>query len=162
MKRAKNFLQFLFSIGICFLTGYIGAFFTSKNISPWYETLNKPAFNPPDWTFSLVWSILYFLMGLSLYLIIRNSEDLELKITAFATFFLQLILNILWSFVFFGNHAIYGGLVVLALLWFCVLMTILKFKEISKLSGLLLVPYLIWLSYAGVLNYFIWQLNLKS
>lgn len=154
-----NFLKLIVSIIVCQLAGIIETIFTSDGIPTWYSSLNKPSFNPPDWIFGPVWIGLYLMMGIALFLIWR--EDLrnkEVK-SAFVIFILQLIFNIIWSIIFFGAHSIIGGLVIIIILWILILITISKFMKISKTGGILLIPYLIWITFAVILNYFIYILN---
>lgn len=143
------------SIIICQLAGFIGAIFTMPAIEGWYQTLKKPFFNPPDWTFSLVWVTLFLLMGVSLFFVWRKGMNGESRVI----FITQLILNTLWSIFFFGLKSPGLAFIELVFLWFAILCTIISFYRISKIAGLLLLPYIIWVTFAGVLNYFIWMMN---
>ena len=155
----KNIFKLIRSIFICFLPGIIGGFFTSANLYPWYDKLDKPYFNPPSWVFSPVWTTLYILMGISLFLVLKaeNSNDKKQALTFFAV---QLILNGLWSIVFFGLHSILGAFIVIIFLLLFIILSMLKFYRISKPAAYLLIPYLLWVSFATVLNFFIYILNL--
>ncbi len=153
----KKPLQLLASIFLCQMAGAIGAIFTSSAIPVWYQTLNKPWFNPPSWIFGPVWTILYCLMGLSLYLIWVNHSKSKQKVLLF--FFVQLLLNAIWSPIFFGLQSPLGGLIVIIPLWVFIGLTIIYSHKISKTAAALLAPYLLWVSFASVLNFSIWQLN---
>lgn len=140
---------------ICQSAGIIGAVFTVSSIQNWYNFLNKPAFSPPNWLFGPVWIILYFLMGISLYWIwIKKSAGNALKIFAF-----HLALNASWSLVFFGLRNIFLALINIVILWILILIVIIKFYRVDKKAGLILIPYLLWVSFATVLNYNLWLLN---
>lgn len=139
------------------LAGVAGSLFTSAAIPAWYATLQKPALNPPAWLFGPVWAVLYVLMGISFWLIWESHRSEKKR--AMVLFGVQLILNALWSPIFFGAHAIGNAFVVIVLLWAAIVLTILIFKNISKLAAWLLVPYILWVSFAGYLNFAIWMLN---
>ena len=155
----SNTLKLILSIIICQAAGLIGTIFTMDSIPTWYATLNKPSFNPPNWLFGPVWTVLYLMMGISLFIVWK--EDLKNKIvkSAFIIFMIQLFLNTIWSVVFFGMQSISGGLIIIVLLWIMILFTIIKFMKISRVAGILLIPYLLWVSFATFLNYSIFQLN---
>lgn len=146
-------------IAICLGAGFISSIFTTPSIPSWYAGLNKPSFTPPNWIFGPVWTTLYALMGISLFLIWRKGfSDHRVKI-AIVIFFVQLILNMLWSFMFFGLHSPFAGLMNIFLLWLAIVSTILLFIPLSKAAAVLLIPYILWVSFAAVLNYFLWHLN---
>ncbi len=153
-----EFPLLVFSILLPQLVGTVGAFFTFSSIASWYMYLEKPGFTPPDWVFGPVWSTLYILMGISLFLVVRHSMNGK-NIRAVQIFFLQLFLNLLWSIVFFGSHSIGGGLVVIIVMWFLIVITILKFAKHSGYAALLLLPYLAWVTFATYLNFVIFMLN---
>lgn len=155
----SNITKLIISIVICQLAGVIGSFFTMDAIPVWYETLAKPSFNPPSWLFGPVWIFLYLLMGIALFLIWKEDlKNKEVK-TAFTVFIIQLIFNASWSIVFFGMRSTAGGLIVIIILWILILISILKFMKISKTAGILLIPYLLWVTFAAILNYSIYNLN---
>jgi benzodiazapine receptor len=157
--KGINIIKLLISIAVCQLAGFIGSLFTTPAISTWYASLNKPSFTPPDWLFSPVWISLYFLMGISLFLVWHiGLKEKKVKI-AIAIFAIQLILNSLWSVVFFGSKSPLGGFIVIIFLWIAILATIISFSKISKAAGILLVPYILWVSYAAVLNFLLFWLN---
>lgn len=153
----RQVLQLILSIVVCQLAGAIGAVFTAPSIPGWYTTLTKPALNPPAWIFGPVWTTLYLLMGISLWLIWRSSS--KEKTRAIWLFALQLILNAIWSPIFFGAQSIGNALAVIVLLWAAIVLTILVFKNISRAAAWLLVPYIVWVSFAAYLNLAIWVLN---
>lgn len=155
----NNKILLIISIALCQLAGIIGSIFTSKSVKTWYITINKPAFNPPGWVFGPVWITLYALMGVSLYLIWKSPGGSEFKKTAFVIFFIQLILNALWSFLFFGLESPFLGFIEIIVLWFFIALTIFYFSKISKVAVYLLIPYIAWVSFAAVLNFFLWRLN---
>ncbi len=155
----KKILPLLASILVCQMAGLIGVAFTSSAIPIWYATLNKPTFNPPDWVFGPVWTILYTMMGVSLFLIGTSTLPNKKKRVAYSLFFIQLFLNAIWSPIFFGLHSPLLGLMVILLMWISIVLTMIDFYKISKTATVLLAPYLLWVSFATLLNFSIWQLN---
>lgn len=154
-----NFLKLIISIAVCALAGYIGSIFTAPVIPTWYAALNKPPFNPPNWIFGPVWATLYLLMAVAAYIIWeKGAERKEIK-TALGFFIAQLILNSLWSILFFGMKSPVYGLICIVILWLAILLTIMKFYKISKTAGWLLIPYILWVSFASILNLAIAILN---
>ncbi len=137
----------------------MGSFFTTSSVITWYPTLVKPSFNPPSWLFGPVWTILYIMIGVSLYLVWASKAKMKIKRKAYKIFGVQLILNSLWSIVFFGMQQPAGAFLVIALLWISIIYNALVFYRISKPAGYLLVPYFLWVSFASVLNFAIWILN---
>jgi benzodiazapine receptor len=160
--KKRDALKLVVSILVCQLAGVIGGIFTASSVDTWYTTLTKPAFNPPNWLFSPVWITLYVLMGVALFLVWRQGLQTEGVRNALWIFGLQLGLNTLWSILFFGLKMPLLAFIEIVVLWSLILITLLKFKKISKLAGLLLVPYLLWVSFAAVLNFFLWYLNRAS
>lgn len=161
MERSKlvQIARLVASILICQGAGLIGSVFTTPAIPTWYAALRKPFFRPPNWLFAPVWITLFTLMGISAFLVWRKGlGDPQVKI-ALTIFAIQLILNTSWSVVFFGLRSPLAGLIVISVLWVAILLTILNFYKISVMAGLLLVPYILWVSFAAVLNLFIWTLN---
>jgi tryptophan-rich sensory protein len=133
--------------------------FTTPAITTWYATLVKPNFVPPNWVFGAVWTLLYLLMGIALYLVWEKGFEKKEVREAIAVFGIQLFLNLLWSVLFFGLQSPLYGLIEIVILWVVILANIILFYRISRPAGLLLVPYLFWTSFAAVLNYSIWILN---
>jgi len=146
------------SILVCELAGIVPSILTADEVATWYPTLAKPAFTPPSWLFGPVWTTLYLLMGVALYLVWR-SDDGRLRTVALAVFGVQLVLNAAWTLVFFGSQAIFGGLVVILVLLATILATMAAFARIDRRATALLVPYLLWVGFATALNYELWRLN---
>ncbi|MBI4193395.1 MAG: tryptophan-rich sensory protein [Candidatus Colwellbacteria bacterium] len=154
------------AIGISEFAGIIGSFFTISAIPNWYAGLAKPALNPPSWVFGPVWTALYAVMGISLFLvwkqhsnILKNVGMLRIWKIGTAAFYVQLSLNAVWSIIFFGLRSPGGAFVEIIFLWLAILATIVAFYKISKLAAWLLVPYILWVSFAAYLNYSIMRLN---
>jgi translocator protein len=145
------------SIAVCQLAGIIGSLFTASTVSSWYPTVIKPNFSPPAWLFAPVWVLLYFLMGISLYLIWQNKAKDNKK--SLIIFGIQLILNSFWSFLFFGLKSPLYGLIDIVLLLAAIIFTIAFSFKISSYAGILLIPYLAWVCFATILNYSIVLLN---
>ncbi|MCJ7578812.1 MAG: tryptophan-rich sensory protein [candidate division Zixibacteria bacterium] len=158
-KTRDRILQLVISLIVCQFAGFIGSVFTTPAIPTWYVSLNKPSFTPANWLFSPVWITLFVLMGISAFLVWNKGLDDKRVKTALSIFAVQLILNILWSAVFFGFRSPLAGLIEIAILWMAILLTTLNFFKVSKTAGLLLLPYILWVSFATVLNFFIWRLN---
>jgi benzodiazapine receptor len=151
--------RLVISIVACLCAGVIGSIFTRQAIPTWYAALAKPSFSPPDWLFAPVWTLLYILMGIAAFLVWRKgTQNRPVKI-ALIVFLVQLILNILWSVVFFGLESPLSGLIVIVVLWVALLVTVLRFFKISRVASILLWPYLLWVTFAAVLNASIWLLN---
>jgi len=141
------------------LAGGLGAIFTSSAIPVWYMELEKPSFNPPNWIFGPVWVTLYFLMGVSAYLIWIKVGKNKKASDALWIFWFHLIFNAIWSPVFFGLQNLFLALIIIAIILFLILVMIYRFWDINKLASVLLFPYLLWVSFAIILNYFILILN---
>lgn len=152
-----NFLRLLTSIAVLMVLGIAGSFFTAQSLESWYVKLNKPFFTPPNWLFAPAWTTLYLLIGLTLYLCWENRfwDDKKLKFA----FFLQLILNFLWSPLFFGLRSPILGLFDILALDIAVIATIFLLSKHSKTTTLLMLPYLAWILFASVLNLFVFLLN---
>ncbi|MBW3012547.1 tryptophan-rich sensory protein [Candidatus Woesearchaeota archaeon] len=154
--NAKSLIRLVVSIVISGLAGLIGSLFTSQTVSTWFVELNKPVFNPPNWLFGPVWTLLYILIGVSLFIVWeKNSKD---KL-AYTFFGVQMALNALWSILFFGLKSPLLAFIEIIALWVFILLTILRFYKISKTSAYLLIPYILWVSFAAVLNFSIYLLN---
>lgn len=147
------------SIVACLTAGAIGSIFTRSAVTTWYATLGKPAFSPPNWLFAPVWTLLYILMGIAAFLVWRKGLGNRQVRSALIVFLIQLILNTLWSMVFFGLESPLFGLVVISVLWVVILVTVIQFFKISRAASILLWPYLLWVTFAAVLNSSIWLLN---
>lgn len=156
-KRA--IIKLIVSLIICQLAGFVGSLFTTPSIPVWYASLAKPSFTPPNWVFSPVWISLFVLMGISLFLLWEKTLHYPGVKTAMCWFAVQLVLNMLWSILFFGLKSPFLALIEIIVLWIAIFITILKSLRVSKLAGVLLIPYLVWVSFAAGLNYSIWTLN---
>jgi len=158
-KKLKDIFKLLISIVACQCAGAIGSIFSITAIPTWYAALQKPPFTPPNWLFAPAWIILYLLMAISAFIVWRRgSDNLQVRRALFV-FLIQLILNTLWSVVFFGLESLLYGVVVIVALWIAILFTILKFFRISTTAGVLLLLYILWVSFASVLNVSVWVLN---
>lgn len=155
----KKILTLLLCILLTLTIGGISGIATANGVNDWYPGLNKPFFNPPNAIFGPVWTMLYFLMGISLFLVLQSDQHVAKK-KALLVFFLQLILNFCWSFLFFRFHLIGWAFLEILCIWLSIVVMIRFFYSISKTAALLQIPYLLWVSFASVLNAAIWWLNL--
>jgi translocator protein len=151
-----NILVLLGFLTLCLAVGFTAGQLTAPNIPHWYAGLAKPPFNPPDGVFAPVWSTLYVLMAVAGWRVWRKTGW---KSPALGLWAGQLALNFAWSFIFFGAHALGAALAELIVLWFMILATLIGFGRIERTAGWLLAPYLLWVGYAGVLNFSLWRLN---
>ncbi len=149
------YMKIIVSILTPLLVGFIGSLFTATSVGTWYETLNKPSFNPPNWVFGPAWTLLYLLMGLSFYFIWKKGGCKK----CYYIYFIQLFLNLLWSFSFFTLQSPLLGFINIILLWVTILLSIVWFYPVSKKASYLFIPYLLWVSFASVLNFSILLLN---
>ncbi len=154
-----NLTKLIVAIIFCELAGVIGSIFTIPSIPTWYISLIKPTLAPPNWVFGPVWIILFALMGIALFLIWKNGVKSKDNKIALSLFVSQLFLNILWSIIFFDLHSPVGAFLEIIFLWLTIFTTIIAFKKISRAAAWLLVPYLVWVSFAAYLNFTIWMLN---
>jgi tryptophan-rich sensory protein len=141
---------------LCLGVGALGGFATSSAIESWYRTIAKPSWTPPDWLFGPVWTLLYIMMAVAAWLVWKTKDRIG---PAMALFAVQLALNLAWSFLFFGARSPGLAFIELVMLWVAVLLTMLAFFGRSTAAGLLFVPYLAWVSFAGALNLAIWAMN---
>lgn len=155
----KNAIKLVISIIGCELVGLLGTPFTLAAIPTWYTTLNKPFFAPPNWIFGPVWTILYFLMGVSFYLIWKQGWHKQAIKTAIWFFLAQLMVNFVWSPIFFGLQSPPAGLIVIVTLGVLIVITMKNFFPLSRTASYLLIPYLLWVSFATALNAAILVLN---
>ena len=158
MKKS-DILKLIISLIICQLAGFVGSLFTTPSIPTWYASLEKPSFNPPNWVFSPVWISLFVLMGISLFLVWQKTLHYPGVSSALFWFGIQLFLNMLWSVLFFGLKSPFFAFVGIIFLWVAIFLTLIKSFKVSRLAGVLLVPYICWVSFAAVLNFSIWNLN---
>jgi tryptophan-rich sensory protein len=133
--------------------------FTISQIPVWYRTLQKPSFSPPNWLFGPVWTCLYVMIAIAAYLVWQRRNDSSFYKATRTVYFVQLLLNFLWSIVFFWMHQILGALIIIVLLLASIVVLIYRFNHFSKAASFLLVPYILWVSFASVLNFYIYQLN---
>ena len=155
----KNIVRFIVAVIIPVAIGAVAGIFTSTSIASWYITLNKPSFNPPNWIFAPVWTLLYILMGIAFYIIWIKQTSKSLKNKAMIFYFAQLILNFAWSLIFFYLQQPGWALLNIFLLLILITGTIFWFSKISKPASWLLFPYILWVSFATILNFAIWKLN---
>jgi benzodiazapine receptor len=156
---ARDITKLVVSIVACQAAGAIGSIFTTPAIPTWYAALEKPFFTPPNWLFAPAWITLYLLMAIAAFLIWRQGLGQKGVNSALLVFLVQLVLNALWSVVFFGLHSPLWGAVVILALWVAILLTIIRFFKLSTAAGALLLPYILWVSFASALNIAILVLN---
>ncbi len=156
--KSRDIIKLIISVGIPLLVGGVGGLVTTPAISTWYTTLNKPWFTPPGWVFGPVWTTLYILMGLALFLVWRSprSRTRDIGIALFAA---QLAVNLFWSFAFFGLENTLYGVFTIVPLWILIAATIYQFYKVSKGAAYLMVPYILWVSIATALNTAVYLLN---
>ena len=157
-KTTRNLLVLAAFLLTVYAVSALGALSTAPAVKGWYTTIQKPAWPPPSWLFGPVWIALYTLMAVAAWLVWRRSQDSR-RVAALGVFAGQLVLNAIWSPLFFGLHRIDLGLVDIAALWLAILLTIVLFFRVRRLAGWLLVPYLLWCSYAAALNAALWRMN---
>ncbi|MEI6057516.1 MAG: TspO/MBR family protein [bacterium] len=159
MKLSTTWKQLVIAIVGSELAGIVGTVFTTPSITTWYTTLTKPSFNPPSWVFGPVWTILFALMGIAAYLVWKKGWlHKNIKI-ALSVFIIQLILNTLWSIIFFGMHSPGTAFIEIIFLWLSIATMLALFYKISRPAAYLIIPYILWISFAAFLNYSIWILN---
>jgi tryptophan-rich sensory protein len=154
--RRNSWLVLAGLILLCLTTGAIGGFATQPSIDSWYRLIAKPWWTPPDWVFGPVWSMLYVMMAVAAWLVWKTGDRVR---PAMVLFGVQLVLNLLWSLLFFGARSPGMALVEVVFLWGSVLLTMLAFFGRQSTAGWLFVPYLAWVSFAAVLNFAIWSMN---
>ncbi|HLP65315.1 TspO/MBR family protein [Flavobacterium sp.] len=153
-------LRILLVVMTCVVIGYLSGIVTRESITTWYPTLVKPVFNPPNWIFAPVWTALYIMMGVAGGLVWNQIEaQPELVKKGFLFFIIQLGLNALWSYLFFGLHNPFLALIEVILLLLMIFETYVIFKKVDRIAGMLMVPYLAWVTFATILNASIWWLN---
>ncbi len=143
---------------LCLAAGWIGSIFTGSSVDTWYQTLQKPPWNPPEWVFGPVWTVLYVLMGIAAWLVWREYGFTGAPV-AMGLFLTQLALNILWSGIFFGLREPGWAAVEILFLWAAVLGTMVLFGRLNRAAGWLFAPYLAWVTYATTINFAVWWLN---
>lgn len=152
-------IKILTAIAVCLLIGFLSGFATQSSVNDWYLELNKPSFNPPNWIFAPVWTVLYILMGVAAGMVwSKGFYHIWVK-TAMYHFGFQLLLNALWSIIFFGLKNPLAALFVIFTLLVMIILTIRWFRVVSRPAAVLMLPYLFWVLFAAVLNFKIWELN---
>ena len=159
MILKKKVTYIAISVAICLIIGFLSGFATQSSVNDWYLTLNKPSFNPPNWIFGPVWTVLYILMGIAAGIVwAKGFYHIWVK-TALYNFGFQLLFNVLWSVVFFGFKNPFWALLVILFLLALILVTIKWFNVVSRTAAYLLIPYFLWVCFATILNYKIWEMN---
>jgi len=158
--KLNKITKIVIALIICLMVGYSASIVTRPSVETWYPTIIKPSFNPPNWIFMPVWTLLYILMAVAAGLVWDKikEQNQEVKV-ALGFFLIQLTLNAIWSYIFFGLKNPMLALIEIALLWLMIYETYLKFTKINKTAGYLLIPYMAWVAFAGILNASIWWLN---
>ena len=154
-----NYKRLIICIALPQMAGLVGSFFTAPAITGWYASLQKPSFNPPNWLFGPVWFLLYVLMGISAYLVWEKLAENKKAKGAMRLFWIHLFFNASWSIIFFGFQNPGLAFINIIIIWLLIIALIVKFWKISRWASYLLIPYFLWVSFASVLNYFIWYLN---
>ena len=154
----NRYLKLTLCLLLPLIVGGVAGYATATSIGTWYAQLNKPFFNPPNWLFGPVWTVLYILMGVSFYLILQSTKNIDRR-KAIYVFVIQLFLNFWWSFLFFKFHLLFIALVEIVLIWVSIVTMISRFKNVNKTAAYLQIPYLLWVSFATALNGAIWWLN---
>ncbi len=157
-KRLNKWLSLTFCIGICLVVQAIASMLTVVSVNDWYQTLEKPSWTPPGWVFGPVWTYLYLSMGVAVWLVWEQRESQNIK-PALILFGVQLILNALWSGLFFAMQNIGAAFIEIVFLWGSILLTMILFWKIQRIAGWLFIPYLLWVSYAASLTFALWRLN---
>lgn len=156
----SKFTKILIMVVTCVAIGYLSGEVTRESVNTWYPTLNKPVFNPPNWLFAPVWTTLYIFMGIAAGLVWDKIDTQKETVKKGLTFFaIQLGLNALWSYLFFGLQNPLLALIEIVLLWLMIYETFIQFNKVNKVAGYLFIPYILWVSFALILNASIWWLN---
>lgn len=158
-SSSANIITFLICLAIPLLIGFIGSQFTMESVKTWYLTINRPSFNPPNWVFAPVWTTLYVLMGIASFRVWQRRKTAEWFHWAVIIYFVQLIFNLMWSFIFFELHQIGFALVEIILLLLLIVINAFIFYRFDKLAAWLFLPYFLWVSFATYLTYSIFILN---
>jgi len=160
MKRdSRQWLMLAIFVSICIAVGGFGAIYTESPRAVWFDTLRQPDWSPPAWLFGPVWAILYLFMAVAAWLVWRNARSYRQTAGALILFGIQLALNLAWSGIFFGLRSPGAAFIEILILWVAIVATMIAFWRVTRLAGLLFVPYLLWVTFASALNYAIWQLN---
>lgn len=158
--EVKSIVRLIVACGVSLSAGLVGSLAVGGGgFAAWYSTIQKPSFTPPNWVFGPAWTMLYILMGVAAFLVWQRGLGSRAGRIALACFLVQLVINALWTPVFFGLHRVGLALVVIVLLWVAIAVTMYYFAQVSRAAAVLLAPYLVWVSFATVLNASIWWLN---
>lgn len=156
----KTYIRIILCVIICLAVGYLSSIVTQSSIKTWYPTITKPSFNPPNWVFAPVWTLLYIMMGIAAGMVWNKLDtNKELVKKALSFFIIQLLLNALWSYLFFGLKNILLASIEIVLLWLIIYETYHIFKQVDKRASYLLIPYLAWVGFATILTGSIFWLN---
>ncbi len=159
-KSLQAVVKLVVSLAATFLAAGIGSLgMAGEGTWGWYERLNKPFFQPPDWLFGPVWTVLYILMAVAVFLVWQKGFDKKAVRVAMSFFAIQLALNAFWTIIFFELNSILGGLIEIVILWAAIVVTTIQFKKVSTAASILMLPYLVWVSFAVLLNTFLYILN---
>ena len=158
MTQTRRYSSLLLSLALVGTVAVIGSLFTARAIPDWYGALERPAWTPPNWLFGPVWTLLYAMMAVAAWLVYLKGGFAANR-TTLVLYLTQLLLNALWTPLFFGAHLLGMAFFEIVLLWVLIVATIAVFFRVRALSGWLMVPYLVWVSYASALNFAIWRLN---
>lgn len=158
-SNISPFWKWVIAVVICEASGLLSGFISQTYMNPWFDTLNKPSWNPPDYIFGPVWSFLYLLMGTALWLVWKSDAPEQEKRNAELIFAVQLFLNFWWSIIFFRFHSLSFAFFEVLLLFVTIVVTMFRFAPISRTASWLMVPYISWVSFASILNYTIWMMN---
>jgi benzodiazapine receptor len=158
MSVTRQVVGLVVAIGACFAVAALGSAMTIPSIGTWYATLSKPSWNPPNWIFGPVWSALYLVMAVAAWMVWRKS-GLSAALGPLALFALQLALNCAWSGLFFALHKPWLAFADIAVLWLAIVATMISFARVSLFGSVLLAPYLLWVTYAGILNFTVAKMN---
>jgi benzodiazapine receptor len=157
--QVSDIVSLVVAVVIPLVVGGLGGVATASAIPTWYRDLNQPSWNPPNWVFGPVWTLLYILMGVAAWLVWRLGWDNPQVRVALAIFGVQLLLNLFWSLIFFGLRSPGWAVLEIIILWGFILATTVQFYRLESVAGLLLVPYQLWVTFAALLNATVWQLN---
>lgn len=158
MLNRESWMSLLPFVLACFAAAGVGWLFTASSVNAWYTQLRRPEWTPPNWIFGPLWTTLYLMMAISAWLVWRSSDWSSSKF-ALTLFAIQLVLNTMWSIVFFGLHKVGPAFGEILLLWMMIIATAVAFLPLSLLAAWLLIPYIVWVAFASYLNFRIWQMN---
>lgn len=154
-----QFVPFFISLLITMVIAFVASLFTRPQIAGWYSTLAKPSFNPPAFLFAPVWITIYIMIATAAYIVWKHRDATATYLNASIVYVLQLLLNFSWSIIFFGMHQVLAAFVLIACLWLSIIINMYYFNKFSRMACWLLLPYLLWVSFAGTLNLYIYLLN---